>query len=290
MVLQRPFTFSDDSVLVDLPKLEDPEVAKQIIVRGTLTPMATAIHLFHLRKLQSEWYQFLHLSGSEPLQDPTAYFRSKTAILKEWLDKIPETINSSTRDWLYLEWCYLNVYTAAPCPKIPRPCDEAVAQVFQNCVSYALVFRNILQNSNVSFVYTYHDALRTYFIGNNFLHAFWRSEDAVIAGSNVTSAIDAVKAIIFVLTSMIVRWQEVEVLRDKFRVESGYMLRNLEARQQALLVPPRPLVMREQAERTLRHQLSIEWGDIDGVNPQLYNPSGHIAMADLGNVAFYRYV
>ncbi|PWW71739.1 hypothetical protein C7212DRAFT_287539 [Tuber magnatum] len=289
MVLQRPFTFSDDSVLVDLPKREDPEVAKQIIVRGTLTPMAAAIHLFRLRKLQSEWYQFLHLSGSEPVQDPTAYFRSKTTVLREWLGKIPESINTSTRDWLYLEWYYLNVYTAAPCPKIPRPCDEAVVQVFQNCVNYALMFRSILQNSNVRFVYTYHDALRTYFIGNNFLHALWRSEDAVITSANVTSTIDAIKAIIFVLTSMIVRWQEVEALRDKFRMESSYMLRNLEAREQSLLAPPRPQVTREEAERTLRRQLSIEWREIDTINPRLYNPSGHIAMADFGNVAFYRY-
>lgn len=292
MVLQRPFTVSDDSVLVDLPKLEDPEVARHIVVRGTLTPMAAAIHLFKLRQLQSEWYQDLHLSGSEPVKDPEGYFRKRTNLLEEWLASMPKSITPSTRDWLYLEWYYLNVYAAAPCPKIPRPCDEAVIQVFKNCANYAIMFRNILRNPNTRFVYTYHDALRTYFIGNNFLHAIWHSSDTVVNANNVASTIDAIKAIIFVLTSMIVRWQEVEPLREKFAAESSYMLKRLQAKlDESLVALPTPTLPRENIDRGLRHPpLGYTWPEQNSVDAQLYNPSAHVATADFGNVAFYRYL
>lgn len=290
MVLQRPFTFSDDSVMVELPKVANPDVAKRIAVRGTLTPMVAAIKLFELRKLQSEWYQHLHLSGNVPMENPKPYFQQRTEMLKEWLDTMPKSINQSTKDWLYLEWYYLNVYAVAPCPKIPRPCDEAMVQIFNNCVNYALRFRSILQDSSARFVYTYHDALRTYFIGNNFLHAVWHSEDAVINESNTESAIDVIKAIIFVLTSMIVRWQEVETLRDRFREESSYLSKRLQQKLDYLETPPTPIPS-EAAEQTLRHQLTYEWPELNTVadSSQEYNPSAHITTVDFGNVAFYRY-
>lgn len=283
MVLQRPVTFSDDSVLVELPRAANPDVAKRIYVRGTLTPMIAATKLFELRKLQSEWYQNLHLSGNVPIEDPKPYFRQRTEMLKVWKDTMPESINQSTKDWLYLEWYYLNVYVAAPCPKIPRPCDEAMVQVFNNCVNYARRFRDILQDSNARFVYTYHDALRTYFIGNNFLHAVWHSEHALIDDSNIESALETVKAITFVLTSMIVRWQEVETLRDRFQEESTYMIsRRFQQKLENLVTPLESVISAP--------QFPYEWSlpVTDSSQPE-YNPSAHIATADFGNVAFYRY-
>lgn len=288
MVLQRPFTFSDDSVMVELPKVASPDVSKRIAVRGTLTPMVAAIKLFELRKLQSEWYQQLHLSGNVPMENPKSFYQKRTELLKEWLETMPESINKSTKDWLYLEWYYLNVYAAAPCPKIPRPNDEAVVQIFNNCVSYALRFRGILQDSNARFVYTYHDALRTYFIGNNFLHALWHSEDSIIPESSIESAINAIKAIIFVLTSMIVRWQEVEPLRNRFQEESSYMSKRLQQKLD-LTVHPAPPVSRQIVEQTLQHQSNYDWPQAGTEIPQEYNPSAHIATVDFGNVAFYRY-
>lgn len=290
MVLQRPFTFSDDSVMVELPKVASPDIAKRIVVRGTLTPMVAAIKLFELRKLQSEWYQQLHLSGNVPMENPKLFCHKRTELLKEWLDTMPESINKSTKDWLYLEWYYLNVYAAAPCPKIPRPSDEAMVQIFNNCVNYALRFRGILQDSNARFVYTYHDALRTYFVGNNFLRALWHSEDAIISESSIESAISAIKAIIFVLTSMIVRWQEVEPLRDRFREESSYMSKRLQQKLD-LIAHPTPPTSRGPGEQTLRHQSTYEWPEVGAVAEicQEYNPAAHIATVDFGNVAFYRY-
>lgn len=288
MVLQRPFTFSDDSVMVELPKVTSPDVAKRIAVRGTLTPMVAAIKLFGLRKLQSEWYQKLHLSGNIPMENSKQFCQKRTELLKEWLDTMPESISKSTKDWLYLEWYYLNVYAAAPCPKIPRPNDEAMIQIFNNSVSYALRFRGILQDSNARFVYTYHDALRTYFIGNNFLRALWHSEDSIIPESSIESAINAIKAIIFVLTSMIVRWQEVEPLRDRFREESSYMLKRLQQKLD-ITVHPASSVSRQTTEQTLQHQPNYDWREVGTEIPQEYNPSAHIATVDFGNVAFYRY-
>src|SRR5690606_14631936 len=52
MVLQRPFSFSDDAVDVQLPKVNDlpsPNAAASSL-QGNMTSMAAAVHLFELRK------------------------------------------------------------------------------------------------------------------------------------------------------------------------------------------------------------------------------------------------
>ena len=85
MVLQRPFTFSDDSVLVSLPRVSEAPLI------NALTPMAAATHLFKLRRLQSDWYQSLHLSGSGLLDNPEEYIRHHTELLRAWRDQIPPT-------------------------------------------------------------------------------------------------------------------------------------------------------------------------------------------------------
>ncbi|KAI5817433.1 fungal-specific transcription factor domain-containing protein [Pyronema omphalodes] len=239
MVLQRPFTFSDDSVLVSLPKGVN-----------TPTPMAAATHLFRLRKLQSEWYQFLHLSGCEPLQNATEYISHHTQLLHQWKDNIPP-MSPWTRDWLLLEWHYLLIYLPAPSPKIPRCSSDALQQIYAHSLSYSLSFRAILtEAANSGFVYTYHDALRTYFVGSNLLHSM-----TLLPSLGDEKAESAIEGIIFVLTQMMVRWPEVEALRDKFRSEAGYVIQRR------------------------RQQREMEWERL----------GGHVATADFGNVAFYRY-
>lgn len=264
MVLQRPFTFSDDSVLVELPK----DI-------NTPTPMAAATHLFKLRMLQSEWYQSLHLSGSDPLPDPEAYISRHTELLQKWRSEIPTTMSSSTRDWLLLEWHYLHIYLPAPSPKIPRSTPESMMQIYTHSASYSIAFRAILTDSPSSgFVYTYHDALRTYFVGSNLLHAL-----TLLPGENeLGRASDAIDGIVYILTSMIIRWPEVEALRDKFRAEAGYVLQRLRRRREAV------------QERRLRTQMSFEWRNAEGVvQQQPFVMGGHVATADFGNVTFYRY-
>jgi hypothetical protein len=239
MVLQRPFTFSDDSVLVSLPRASSPA-----------TPMAAAIHLFNLRKLQSDWYQSLHLSGSEPIPYSSAYVRTHTALLASWKSQIPTDISASTRDWLLLEWHYLNIYIVAPSPKIPRCTVEAMTTIYRHSAEYARTFRRVLSDS--SFVYTYHDALRTYFVGSNLLLALYASEPPDGA------ALDIVDDLVHVLTTMIIRWPDAEALRDKFRAEAAFVVQRMR-------------------ERSWEQQLPHDMG-------------GHVATADFGNVAFYRYV
>ncbi|KAA8903646.1 fungal-specific transcription factor domain-containing protein [Sphaerosporella brunnea] len=259
MVLQRPFTFSDDSVLVSLPRVTEAPL------RNTLTPMTAATHLFKLRKLQSEWYQSLHLSGSDPLPNPSAYIRHHTALLHEWKHTLPHpSLSPSTHNWLLLEWHYLNIYIAAPSPKIPRSSQEGMQQIYTHSSSYAFAFRSILSDSPTSgFVYTYHDALRTYFVGSNLLHALFHMGQAVLE-----QAMDAIDGIVFILDSMIIRWPDAEALRDKFRAEAAFVVGRLEE-----VAPPRV------APTTAPWHI-----------PQHQQPGGHVATADFGNVAFYRYV
>ncbi|KAI5805925.1 fungal-specific transcription factor domain-containing protein [Geopyxis carbonaria] len=301
MVLQRPFTFSDDSVQVVLPRVEDTSLAQHLVTRGTLTPMAAAVHLFKLRQLQSNWYQTLHLCGNELLEDPASYVHEHTEKLARWREQIPETISQFTRDWLLLEWHYLNVYVAAPSPKIPRISAEAMTQIFGHCASYAIAFRAILNDSgNSRFVYTYHDALRTYFVGSNLLHTLYHAEGTLLPPTaqekDLERASESIHAIVFVLSNMIIRWPDSEALRDKFHSEANYILAKLKRRLDRINAEK----VQEQQERVLRNQMSFErWPthnqqqlspmSASGAQGIPFVMSGHVATPDFGNVAFYRY-
>lgn len=282
MVLQRPFTFSDDSVLVSLPRVSEAPL------RGNLTPMAAAIHLFKLRRLQSDWYQSQHLSGSEPLQNPEQYIQHHTLLLNTWRDQIPPTMSTSTRDWLLLEWHYLQIYVAAPSPRIPLCSAASMQQIYSHASSYAIAFRTILSDSPSSgFVYTYHDAMRTYFVGSNLLHALYQAEDTLLPANvdekELERAINAIDGVVFVLTSMIIRWPDSEAWRDKFQSEAGWVLSRLQRRREV-----------GQEQKRLRAQKGYEWRE---VRHQYQNQNQHqhqqqqqwVATADFGNVAFYRY-
>jgi len=272
MVLQRPFTFSDDSVLVSLPRVSDAPL------RNTLTPMAAATHLFKLRMLQSDWYQALHLSGSSPLPNAYEYITHHTAALQSWRDQIPPTMSSSTRDWLLLEWHYLNIYIAAPSPRIPSSSPTSMSQIYTHSSAYSRFFRQILSDSPSSgFVYTYHDALRTYFVGSNLLHALYRAEDTLlpptVCEGELERAIDAVEGISDVLAGMIVRWPDAEALTDKFSAEAAFVTDRL----------------RKRKEVEHRERRRYEWLGQGQAQTQAFVMGGHVATADFGNVAFYRY-
>lgn len=277
MVLQRPFTFGDDSVKVELPL--GPSHPTSLSTRGTLTPMSAALHLFELRRLQSDWYQTLHLCGSTPLDNPSTYLHTHTQKLAAWRDNIPPTLTPHTRDWLLLEWHYLNIYIAAPSPKTPHPTPQAMQQIYTHCTAYPIAFRSILKDQTSRFVYTYHDALRTYFVGSNLLHALYHAEDTLLPAhtpvKELENAADAIRAIVFVLSSMIIRWPEAEALRDKFRGGAGYVLERLRGRVEAIVVEERE-VWRRQQMWELAAGGAWGWG-------------GHVATPDFGNVAFYRY-
>lgn len=366
MVLQRPFSFSDDSVDVQFPKVHDPSSPKSIPLRGNLTPLAAAVHLFKLRRHQSVWYQNLYHTGNDPSPDPKPDYYARRETLEKWLEAMPETITKANRDWLTLEWHYLYVYASAPCPKMPQPCEEALTAIFNHCVQYAMKFRRILSDQNNRTVYTFHDALRTYYVGMNLLHALWHNEEIVLNEGNIGTAMEGIKATTYVLSAMTIRWQDAEGLRDQFRQEASYMLAKLQQkmdefllnapaiptpppslnpiqshlhhqrhpRQPQTTLPPSPLEQQPEqnphyhnpshslnsaahllppipnisshlsnpiSQAALDNRLTfdfVEWPEYNAAvaamnnssqNGQVYNLSGHIATADFGNVAFYRY-
>lgn len=354
MVLQRPFSFSDDSVDVQLPRVHESSGHNTLSLKGNMTPLAAAVHLFKLRKHQSVWYQNLYHTGSEPSPDPKPEYYARRGLLEKWLEDMPATMTKANRDWLTLEWHYLYVYASAPSPKMPQPCEEALTAIFKHCVQYGIKFRRILADMNNRIVYTFHDALRTYYVGMNLLHALWHNEDIVLNESNIGTAVEGIKATTYVLSAMTVRWQDAEGLRDQFRQEASYMLARLQQKMDEYLLStasPQPIQLlpkpqaRQQdgtaqaqlhcpqseeesndshygpqtlhmypsvhllsphpshlsnpiSQAALDHRLNFdfaEWPEYSIAvaamnNPgQVFNPSGHIATADFGNVTFYRY-
>ncbi|KAF8461868.1 fungal-specific transcription factor domain-containing protein [Kalaharituber pfeilii] len=373
MVLQRPFSFSDDAIDVQLPKAHDIQNPKTINLKGNLTPMAAAVHLFELRKHQSAWYQKLYHTGNEPSPDPKPDYFARREVLERWFSAMPEGISKPNKDWLALEWHYLYVYASAPCPKMPQPCKEALMAIFTHCAQYAIKFRQILADLNNRTVYTFHDALRPYYVGMNLLHALWHNEEVVLNENNIGTAMEGIKATTYVLGAMTGKWEDAERLRNQFRQDASFMMARLQqkvneyltapsTRQQSIpqvtqshvtplppsrpspppqqplqlglesqtLLPSRPshsqapcpvtlsttlpaittpvtLSSLPALSQPLLHPLPTiyqqtfdfpEWPEYSAALAALnggrnalgvFNPSGHIATADFGNVAFYSY-
>lgn len=233
MVLQRPFSFSDDSISVLLPRSVERSADKDDW-KGNLVNKASARHLFRLRQLQSSWYQLFYHTGDELLPDGAAYTATRRAELEAWYEAIPDSISPVVKDWLALEYHYIQVYVSAPCPKIPHPDDAAWKAIFSHAVSYAMRFADILGDVNHRIVYTYHDGLRTYYVGSNLLNAIWHKESVVLDEGNIQTAMDAVKATISILSSMVKRWDNASGLVEKFTGESQFMLGKLERKAKAV--------------------------------------------------------
>jgi hypothetical protein len=256
MVLQRPFSFSDDSIDVQIPRVSSDEKESALgSWNGTLVPMAAATHLFKLRRLQSEWYQDFYHTGDIPMKDFETYCKPRRDALSNWFKEIPTTISQVIRDWLTLEYHYIQVYLSAPSPKIPQPSDEAWRTIFTHAVSYSVRFADILSDINHRIMYTFHDALRTYYVGRNLLQAIWDKEDKVLDQNNIAVATNAIKATISILSAMTKRWEDAQPLVEQFSKESSVMLTKLSDKSREIdAARERARIEKEQAAQKKKQQ------------------------------------
>lgn len=170
MVHARSFSFTDDTTSVEFPSHSavSAPTESEIPLTGPHS-LDTALLLFELRKTQSKWYQELFQSSRDPLAQSSTYLWEMCHAMRIWSESFPKNLSPAVIDLYELELLYSYVYCLAPSCRVPDVSELSKSYIFEYSMAYIRKIFSICKDPiNMAF-YTYHDALRVYFIGSQFL-------------------------------------------------------------------------------------------------------------------------
>ncbi|KAG6036833.1 hypothetical protein E4U41_005469 [Claviceps citrina] len=186
MANARPFSFTDDSTNVAFPQgLNQAE--KQAASRAISGPQSAdpALRLFQLRRAQSYWYQVLYQSDTTASPDPTSFLWQMCLDMREWQESLPGTLPTDARRMFEQELRYSYVYCLSPSNKAPHITDYTRLLIFEYSLEYLNDMYDIAYNGLNAALYTYHDALKVYFMANQFLAVLRDAQDLILSGIQV---------------------------------------------------------------------------------------------------------
>jgi hypothetical protein len=256
MVQARPFSFSDGSTDVSLPNTVDASSAGQPWQSG-LHSIETAVYLFRIRIIQSPCYQALFHSGQTILEKPTEYAYSHCTRTLAWDSDAPSNIPQPFKRRLRLETLYSLTIMLTPSAKQPDISDIGRELTFEYCVEFIHTSLEIASDPQNRMIFTFHDALRVYFMGRQFLDALWHNFDQLMGirptkpdttpgcpplpptaqtdrSKNLFRARVTIEQVNSILGSHGRRWDDCLPIQRAFNSESAHMIGKLDERQKEL--------------------------------------------------------
>ena len=137
---QLPSEISDDNILPHAIRRGPPAQSKR-----------TTIHLFRIRKLQSEIHWALYVpSAHRPPLEP-AWFDAMEANVKEWKLTAPPGVGFCSNEWLDL--CYHMTMTLLyrPSPNHPSPPRIALKKALDGSASTMRVYKDMYRMGRINF-------------------------------------------------------------------------------------------------------------------------------------------
>lgn len=263
MVHARCFSFTDDSACVAFPSLQAGAN------RGPAANSLTGPHsfepaslMFPLRYTQSSWYQELFQSSRAPLQNPSLYIWQMCQEMHEWSESFPDSLPLAFKDFFDLELLYSYVYCLAPSCRVPSVSAYGKTLIFEYSIAYMQKIFPISRDPINKAFYTYHDALRVYFVGSQFLAVLREDPDQLLNGvlpytpvatgsppppplpsnagvDGVDRSINCVTHITETLVTFGHRWDDSKTLLSSFKSQAEPVLAMLHHRKQRLAETPR---------------------------------------------------
>jgi hypothetical protein len=253
MIHARAFSFTDDATSVAIPDTSASSITTSPIGKSFgLDTADTSILFFQLRRIQSLWYQELFRSGSCPFPQDSQYVWSVCERMQRWAKSIPDSIPISIQTLFKLEFFYSSVYCLTPSCRVPVISDIGRALIFEYSIAYVQKIHPISKELNSAF-YTYHDALRVYFIGSQFISVLTENCDQLLNGQllhttmdlsgpshpsipntsrsdNIDRCIACIGQIIDTLHTYGERWVDSKALKTSFIMQSKSILNELHRR------------------------------------------------------------
>ncbi|KAK5990733.1 hypothetical protein PT974_09003 [Cladobotryum mycophilum] len=186
MVHARTFSFTDDSLHVAFPNTSGLD-RKLSIPEAIAGPQSAdpGLLLFQLRRAQSYWYQELYQSDAPPLGDPSSFVWQMCLDMREWGESLPVSLPAAIRQMFEQELRYSYVYCIAPSARAPQITDYHRTLIFEYSLAYLTDMHEIAHIGLNGAFYTYHDALKVYFMGNQFLAVLRDAEDMLLSGAQI---------------------------------------------------------------------------------------------------------
>ncbi|KAF7853424.1 hypothetical protein EAF04_010716 [Stromatinia cepivora] len=254
MVHARAFSFTDDSSNVEYPSASPtfPSMDHRDSVAGPHS-MDSAHLLWQLRRAQSSWYQELFQSSREPLPQGSTYLWKMCREMREWSDSFPDSLPLVFKDFFDLELLYSYVYCLAPSCRVHVVSDYAKNLIFEYAITYMQRIFPISQDPINKAFYTYHDALRVYFIGSQLMAVLSDSQDQIFNGScnasgtssssppplpavtglgQIDRSINCINHIRETLRTFGQRWEDSKALLSSFDAQAEPIITSLHRRKQ----------------------------------------------------------
>ncbi|KAL2146955.1 hypothetical protein VTI28DRAFT_1682 [Corynascus sepedonium] len=257
MVHARGFSFYDDAVSVALPS---PVLASGTLSGNSMSkpPPDPSIPLFKLRRLQSDWYQTLYQGNpTKSLPDANSIIWQKYFEMWEWSERLPADMSTPIREMLDLELRYSYVYCIASPARGAQVSAYGKLLIFDHAIAYVDKVYDIVNLSENAAFYTYHDALRMFFMGSQFVAVLRDIGDLLLSGSsipmpppvpgktsppprpvrldrgtgdNLDRSLRCLERVKLILRSYGSRWEHALALLNGFEISSGEVWEDLTAR------------------------------------------------------------
>jgi len=292
MVHARAFSFTDDTTSVQLPSI--PATIPPLGLEGPLSrphSLHTARILFQLRRAQSSWYQELFQSSRDPLRQSSTYIWQMCHDMRSWSESFPPNLSPAIKSLFDLELLYSYVYCLAPSCRVPAVSDLGKTLIFEYSLAYIDKIYPISKDTINAAFYTYHDALRVYFIGSQFIAVLSDHADQLLHGivpyvaamaggpplppipnigrsDNVDRSILCIDHIIEILKKYGERWEDSKALQSNFEAQAGPLSADLRRRRHHLNTQARNSRSPGDEHGQISPQAE-DWGNLD----QVYGPS-----------------
>ncbi|RYP75089.1 hypothetical protein DL769_003885 [Monosporascus sp. CRB-8-3] len=181
MVHARAFSFTDDAASVAWPR--PSSFSRRASITGQmLSGSEPAFLLFQLRRAQSQWYQALFQSDPTPLPDSSSFIWQMCQDMKEWAEALPNSLPMGMRALFDLEVRYSFVYCIAPSARAPHMTDYGRLLIFEHAIAYLDRIYEVSHSGVNTAFYSYHDALRVFFMASQFIAVLRDAEDILLSG------------------------------------------------------------------------------------------------------------
>ncbi|KAL2873743.1 hypothetical protein SGCOL_011057 [Colletotrichum sp. CLE4] len=181
MVRARSFSFTDDSINVEYP-------SNSGLTSGPITgPQSadSALVLFQLRRLQSEWYQTLFQGDAAPLSDAASFIWQMCLEMREWHESLPDNLPSGIREFFELELRYSYIHCLAPSDRQPHLTDYTRKLIFEHAIAYMNTIHSVVHGSVNTAFYSSLDALKVFFVATQFFTVFNEKRELLISEQRI---------------------------------------------------------------------------------------------------------
>jgi len=222
---EKPFSFSDEAINVKLPYTEGVPTAGGLRDGQPIT-LTLAIEGFKFTKINSKWYQHLwysdHQPNQQPIEDPQEYTKAQSNELQKWWGSLPNTIDPLRKQWLRLEYYYMQLCLLTP--RIPESSNEntlSSSAILECCFAYVTTFQNLLFQPRQSFNYNYCDVLRLFNVSQKLIEALCRIEGHLPDQDLKSQGLSCIQIVRTLLSVFTKRFHEAEEYKDRFEQDSS---------------------------------------------------------------------